>query len=496
MKNEKKTVNLLSYAHDRGVHYKVTADEIFNLINNYTEQKEFSELYNYFEQYYQLPIRVVKQSIRQHIARSYLFKSGKFNSRLRIKNIPKSILQYGALVYALFFTKRKSSVRNFKLIIDYICSPHELARFEKLLKLVGKDKVLCVTRDINIQQEFPKYHIYNKKMFRDIKFMDLLKSMSSEFFLGVWVVLRVSLKTKVNLFPTTLKIIHSYLSFKSLFEYNKAEYIIQERHYDTDAVKNYLFKESGGIASTSIQKNIFQTDPIFFYIDIDVLFSLGNDGYSRALEYGGRIDNIQPVGSLFMEYYWFNNKYEYNKEYDIAILGINTSNAYERLDSYNEFMEDYYSLYRWVAKLSIDNPEYNIVLIHHNTAGEDKIEDDILFGSNVRVLDKNTNSYKVAFSSRCTITYGSTMGYELNAHNLPTFFIDPGSRCSFLPENGCDYIDKMRVDSYDALQSLMNQIVGDKDIKIVMRESSDMWCLESSEVSNRIYKNFINEKAV
>ena len=491
-----KSIDLINYTHNREAHYKTTADEIFNLINNYTDQKELLGLYSYFDKKYQLPERVVKQKIRQHIARSYLFKSGKFNSKLRIKNIPKSILQYGALFYALFFTKRKSKVKNFKLIIDNICAPHELERFEKLLNLVGKDKVLCVTRDINIEQDFSKYHIYNKKLFRDINLKDLSRSIFSEFFLGIWVVLRVSIKTKVNLFPVSLQIIHSYLSSKALFESNRAQYMIQERHYDTNAVKNYMFKRLGGVASTSIQKNIFQTDPIFFYIDTDVLFSLGNDGYSRAFEYGGRIDYIEPVGSLFMEYYWFNNKHDYEKKYDIAILGINTSNAYERLDSYNEFIDDYYSLYRWAAKLSIDNPEYNIVLIHHSSAGKDSMEDDILLGSNVRVLDKNHNSYEVAFSSRYAITYGSTMGYELNAHNLPTFFIDPGRRCSFLPEEGQDYIDEMRVDSYDNFHLLMNEIVGENNVKDIMQESSNMWCLESSEVSNRIYNHFINEKVV
>ena len=496
MTTEKKGVDLINYTHDRGAHYKVTADEIFNLINNYTDQKELTDLYNYFEKSYQLPTPVAKQAIRQYIARSYLLKSGKFDSKLRIKNIPKSILRYGALVYALFFTKRKSKVKNFKLIIDDICAPHELERFEKLLNLVGKDKVLCITRDINIEQDFPEYCIYNKKLFRDINLTDLLKSIFNEFFFGVWVVLKASVKTKVNLFPASLEVIHSYLSFKALFESNSAEYVIQERHYGTNAVKNYLFKQLGGIASTSIQKNILQTDPMFFYIDIDILFSLGTDGYSRAFEYGGRIDDVRPVGSLFMEYYWFNKKYEYKKKYDIAIIGINTSNAYERLDSYNEFMDDYYSLYRWVAKLSIDNPEYSIVLIHHGSAGEDEIEDDILLGSNVRVLDKHDNSYKAVFSSKCAITYGSTMGYELNAHNLPTFFIDPSYRCSFLPEKGCDYIDKMRVDSYDNFHLLMNEIVGKNNVKAIMQESSDMWCLESSEVSNRIYNHFINEKVV
>ena len=133
MTREKEDVNLINYSHDRDVHYKVTADEIFNLVNNYTDQKELIELYNYFEKNYQLPVYVTKQAIRQYIVGSYLFKSAKFNSRLRIKNMPKSILRYGALVYALCFTKKKVKIRNFKLIIDQISSLHEFKRFEKLL---------------------------------------------------------------------------------------------------------------------------------------------------------------------------------------------------------------------------------------------------------------------------------------------------------------------------------------------------------------------------
>ena len=38
MTTEKKGVDLINYTHDRGAHYKVTADEIFNLINNYTDK--------------------------------------------------------------------------------------------------------------------------------------------------------------------------------------------------------------------------------------------------------------------------------------------------------------------------------------------------------------------------------------------------------------------------------------------------------------------------
>tara|TARA_B100001248_G_scaffold233181_1_gene194553 strand:- start:12847 stop:14319 length:1473 start_codon:yes stop_codon:yes gene_type:complete len=480
-------IALISYSHDRKANYKSTANELYNLINNYTDQKDLKNFYNYFYKKYNLPMDVVKQTVRQHIAKSYLSKSGKFKSTLKTKNIPKSILEYGALIYALFFTKYKKKIKNYKLIIDNITSSLELKRFEKLLNLVGGDKTLCVTREIDFKENFPNYEFYIKRRFRDIDISDLLKAIFNEFFLGIWIVLKISLKTNVNLFPISLRIIHNYLSFKSLFESNKAQYIIQGKHYATEPIKNYLFKKFGGVASTSIQKNIIQLDPIFFYLDLDVLFSLGEKGCSRIPEYGGRVKTIKPIGSLFMEYQWFNKKRKIEKKYDIAVIGINTSNAYERLDSYDKFMDDYYSLYRWVAKLSLENPKYKIVVIHHASAIEDKIQDKILSGTNIEVLDKNYDSYEIAFSSKFAVTYGSTMGYELNAHNLQTYFIDPGYRCSLLPDEGEEYIDSLRITSYETFSILAEKIINKKKFFSSEKSILSNLCLESTEVSNKIY---------
>ena len=484
----KQDISLIDYVHNRKADYKTTVDELFILINDYTNQNELKNLYNYFEKTYNLPEFVVKQSMRQYIAKSYLFKSGKFDFKLTIKNIPKSIINYSALIYALFFVNFKTRVKDFKLIIDAVTSSGEMRRWEKLLNLFGADKVLCITRGLNLKKDFLKYNFYNKKSFRGINILYLLKSIFNEFFFGIWVVLRVSLKTRVNLLPISIKIIHEYLIFKSLFKLNKSQYIIQEKHYGTEPIKNYLFKKLGGTASISIQKNIIQLSPIYFNVDLDILFSLGEEGCSRLYEYGGRIDSIKPIGSLFMEHYWFDNQNECKKKYDIAILGINTSNAYERLDAYDKFMDDNYSLYRWAAKLSIENPDYNIVLIHHGSAGEDKIENEILSGSNVKILDKNHNSYEIAFSSKMAITYGSTMGYELNAHNLPTFFIDPGYRCSFLPEKGIDYIDNMRINSYESLNLIAKEIINKHTLVNKEKKFLNNLCLDSSKVAHEIYK--------
>ena len=486
----KKKINLINYSHNREDYYKDTANKLFELINDYTNQEELDKVYKYFEKIYQLPLIKVKQSLRQYIVRSYLLKSAKFNNKLRIKHIPLSILKYGALIYGLFFSKIKKRKKKFHLIIDYITSSIEMKRWEKLINLYGKNNVLCVTRDTNLIREFPEYIFYSQKLFRGFLFSDLIKSIFFEFFFGIWIILKASLKTKVNLFPVALNIIHTYLSFKSLFRYYQAPFLIQEKHYNTEPIKNILFKRYGGLASTSIQKNIIATEPIFFYMDLDILFTLGKDSIGQARNYGGRIDLIYPVGSLFMERGWFDKKIIENKKFDLAILGINTSNAYERLDSFSKFMEDHYSLYRWAAKLSIENPDLKIVVIHHTSAGEDKIHDNILLGSNVIELDKMNNSYDIAFSSKCAVTYGSTMGYELNAHNIPTLFIDPGNRCMFLPEKGLNYLDKMRVESYESFQdSVKNLIEKTNKEKIFLDEFRNL-CLESSQVSNNIF-NFL-----
>ena len=101
MKTVENNINLFKFTHDRKVNYKITAKKLYNLINNYTDQKELINLYNYFEKNYNLPTSVVKQSIRQYIARSFLLKKGKFNSKLKLRNMPRFVARYGALIYAL-----------------------------------------------------------------------------------------------------------------------------------------------------------------------------------------------------------------------------------------------------------------------------------------------------------------------------------------------------------------------------------------------------------
>ena len=55
MKTVENNIDLFKFRHYRETDCKITANLIFNLINNYTDQQELVKLYNYFEKKYNLP---------------------------------------------------------------------------------------------------------------------------------------------------------------------------------------------------------------------------------------------------------------------------------------------------------------------------------------------------------------------------------------------------------------------------------------------------------
>tara|TARA_B100000700_G_C14946358_1_gene809379 strand:- start:676 stop:1428 length:753 start_codon:yes stop_codon:yes gene_type:complete len=245
----------------------------------------------------------------------------------------------------------------------------------------------------------------------------------------------------------------------------------------------------GGIASTSIQKNIIQSDSGSFYTDIDWLFSLGNRGLERIISYGGRVDRIIPVGSMFMEYYWFTNLPKIIKKYDLILIDLNVIHAYNRMDSFKHFMDDYYNCNRWLVRLKKEYPSFRIGIKHHANASFDKIQNEIILDSNIEMIDKNLDSYEIAFNSHCAISYGSTMGFELSAHGLPFFFIDPGFRCTSLPDKEGDFISNLRVQTYEEFRDSVIEVLSKKDKTTTWLKNPDDLCLESSNVSNRIYNS-------
>ena len=253
------------------------------------------------------------------------------------------------------------------------------------------------------------------------------------------------------------------------------------------AVKNFIFHKYGGKYSACLQKNIHQLGSTGFYYDTDIFFALGKKTAERALRYGSRIDSIVPVGSFFMEHYWFDSHSDnpqYFKKYDIIYIGINVY-QHSAINSYHSFMDDYYKSFRWLVRFSQENPDVKIGIKHHMDNRLDSKEREIIRDSSIERVDRKLNSYQVSLQSKCAVTFCSTMGYELIAHGTPTFFLDPGRRnIQILPED--DLIDEWRVLSYEDFSKKVKTLLSE-DISSIANNNWDNICLNSRTVSERIH---------
>ena len=488
-------MSILKFSHDRTADFNEESKKIYKVIEGFGDNKYLQPLLNHFEKRYFLPEEIIKKRIKKLIALNYNYKSAKFDESLKISHTLystiKTILSYLKLT---FCTTRDKKVNNYKLIIDDIRDDLQLMRFEKLINLVGINDTLIVANYNSVDRnKFPDYNIHMIDWRRYNNYNQVIsKVIINELLFGIWICIKSSILLRINLVPIYKSIIDVYYHYKCLFDFNKAEYLIQERHYSTNPIKNYLFKKSGGSTTASIQKNLIENDHLFYYIDIDYMFTLGQKTIDITFEYGARIDKIIPVGSLFMEESLQNRYSEKEKNIDVLMLGINTMNAYERLDKYTEFMNDYYESIRWLVKFKKEYPSYRIGIKHHSSAGRDIIENKITLDSGIEILPKEQNSYELAFESRCIVTWGSTMGYEMNGHGVPSFFIDPGKRNTFLYDLRNKKFQHLLLDNYDDYQNYLVSTIGglvNKDYEVDLPKNL---CLDSHNVSKKIYKTFCN----
>ena len=489
-------MKLINYSHDRNANFKKSSDEFFDLIEKFGEEKKLESFFNHYEKRYSIPKKVLKQSIKRNIAQHYKYRSARFGEKLKLRTLPFSVVKYiGFLLLSLIYSRKKRCNKHYKLIVDEIDMSPYLHRFSKLINLFGKDDVFIIaTGEIDVN-EFPDYNIKRLKLFKYHDRYEVLKVIYYELFIGFWICLKTSIQVNLNLFEESISIIKTLIQYKSLFKSYSADYLFQERLYTTNAIKNHLFKESGGFATSTMQKSILELCQMSYYIDIDYFFSLGNRTAERALHYGGRIDHVIPVGSLFMEYNWFNKPQPIEKNIDVIMLGINTMNAEARLDKYVEFLDDYYKSIRWLVRFKEQHPSFRIAIKHHSSAGIDNIENKIISKSGVELLQKTENSYKLAFESRCVVTWGSTMGYEMGAHGVPSFFLDPGNRNSFLCDLRNEKFEHLLLDNYDAFHEALILVLN-KSNKQNYDDDKELWnnlCFESSNVYQKVCDVFRNK---
>ena len=488
-------INIYKYHHNSGNRFSIECVSLVEVFDAFVK-KCFSGLLIYYNSLYNLPFDAVGMKIKRRLGLSYLNRDAMFSSDISLSNMPKSsILFLGMLFKVLLSSIPSGSPETYKLIVRDIQSDDELDRLRPLLNRFDNNEVLLLV-ECNLKNKYPF------KIVRDVNFNNYLTSLSMrtaliELLVGFPYYVFLSIISKINVFHFTTRVINDYLRYSSLFTHYKSDYLFTERCIKISPLQRCLFHQSGGKKTLTVQKSLLAADQTSFYYNVDCFFSLGESTAKRALKYGGNIGEIIPTGSIF-SYQRLPINYKHDlvdnthPKYDLVLIGMNVMNNYSRFDTHDSFLDEYYSSISWLDKLKLAHPHMRIAIKHHSSASHDTYEDKIFNNSDVEFIEKDINSYSVAFNSKVVVTYGSTMGYEMLALGKPCLFLDP--RCGNIFIDDCGEraeIDRYRCKTYKEFEAMAVQLIesGGKSVDMDMSKI----CLPADGVFERINEYFDNQ---
>jgi len=448
-------------------------------IDNIFSEKHSLPIVKYYSNKFDIPLDISSLYIKQRISRCFYMKSNKFDRKLDNAYIIVSIIKYLLfLIYTLLLSSRRNAIEpnNFELLIEGLQSKSEIDRWVNLEREFNIDNAIFIAK--NDIDRVSKHNIFVYKNMRNYERKFLIRLLFKSFFYDIFFLVKNSFNLGVNLIHIHTLYVNDYLYYSNIFKECRAKFMIQDRNLGmTNALKNYLFKKSGGLFSTCTQKNIVQANSNNLFFDTDIFFTLGKKTAEDLFVLGARIDSVIPVGSLNMEGMSdVINQNNNSKEIDILYIGINAVNAKK------EDYDGYYDSVRWLANLSIQFPKLEIFIKHHPSCNDDLIEDEITKNTNIKYINKALNSYQLSSQSNLIITYGSTMGYELIGCGLKVLFFDPNKKNPFLISSLSR--SKNTIYDYNTAKQTLSNI---EEIATIKNKTD--YCICNTDVSKSIYQH-------
>tara|TARA_B110000285_G_C15116099_1_gene614179 strand:- start:620 stop:2086 length:1467 start_codon:yes stop_codon:yes gene_type:complete len=438
----------------------------------------------------QIPKDIIKFEFKKYLSLSYNFKLRKFNNNkyqiqiLKLKwLIVSSVSYYANLLVFILFSKNIYFKKKIKLIYDEVFTEHELNRAEVFLKKIKSHKIISKVKSKKNSNifDFPQFFGCSRQY--------LYKNFFNFFIIIPYFVFKTSLKDKINYFPFYNYAIKKTIRYETVFKKYRANVLIQERPYTTSAIKNYLFKKYGGKKTCCFQRILFHIGNTSFYINTDILFSLGKMSAKTLEITGTKIGKIVPLGSFMYYSKWIKSKKIKTKKYDIIFLG---GNNVPSMAINEKYLKNYYLQLNWLRKISLENPKLKILMKHHlNNKYHDPKELKILEGTNIERITSNTlsdkfnNSYGYAINSKLRLSWCSTMGYELLGHNYQCFFLDPNYENLEFFQN-YSFNKKYRIKNFFEFKSKINEILV-KNIKEKV-SNPENYCFNSKDFLSKFIK--------
>ena len=461
-------------------------------ITDFTNQEQYIELINEFSKVLKVPTEVIQKKSNQIISGYFDYRVGKFKKIFNSFFILKDLLIYfGILNWGILFSKKINLVKTTDIIIDDISDHLSYNRHIKLMSLfrsclvftngiIGRLKFNSAATTISIKKLF----LFNKDCLNNNKFKQYKFLIKLIYF---------SFKFNFNFFLIFKIVLYTSCKYKTFFSMYKAKYLLHDRFYRTCPIRNYYFKDNGGLISACTQKNIC-CSTISLFMNIDTLFTLGDEKHTkkRLLELGGDVSETIPVGSLFMEHDWFTAGEDLIDvpSVDIIILGLNHNTWLDINDANNiNYLK---TTLDWIKQISLEFPKYKILIKHHANLKNNKYEETYFKEANVETLIKTKSmnaSYGYLQKSKIAFSFASTMVLEGISLDNQCFYMDPNlnGTCFF---KGLDHISEIRIKSYDEFKEQIVNVI-EKGIKKQLNKS--FFCLKSDKTSNRIYEHLSNK---
>ena len=477
--------NINQFSLDRKKDPEVLNKILINYIDNFVEDKKFASSIDWLSSEVQISSKSLSSDCKLFIFNQFENINGKFNSTFKFSRLLFSSIKFFFFFsYIRFFSTKKINVKKFKLIIDDVDKWINVDRYNNLNKLLN----LIFITNYNVKKKinffefsFGSYFLRNRYNKNNLKFL------SKIFFKSI----SLSIRLKTNIVPIIISIIYKIFKYDTIFSNIKGDILLQERHYNTSAIKNEIFKKKGGLIASTIQKNLIQLNGPGMFINCDLLLTLGKKSAENLVEYGCNIKKKTPVGSLFMEHHFYNKKHKNSFPiYDLISFESNQVDTKFHAVN-NDFLEDMYLHYHWIKKLSIKYPELRIGLKHKNYISDKKELEIFKNSKNIFHLTnagKENESYHLGAKAKALCTWTSTLGYEFIGNGKDCLYLDPGGRNSaFLRKNKENSL--IRVTEYEDFEfKIINMIKLDK--KIVGDTLRENYCLNSQAVSRNIVEAY------
>lgn len=459
-----------------------------NYIIKFSNQSNYKDLIRVFSHCYKIPIKYLNNQTKIILFRNFINLEGKFNNKFKFKKIFFDSIKF-LLIYMYFRIKSKSCSQNrkrFDLIIDDI---DVTTNYNKYKNLSRKFKTAYISNFEAKLKNLYNINNYNKLIISKNEINKL--SLKNFFTLFIRTII-VSIKLRCNLFPFTEDFFKNYFKYESIFNQIISKHILQDRHFNTNEIKNFLFKKKGGKFTSVTQRNILQLNGIGMFIFSDIIFSLGKKTVDELENLGGEVRFKKPVGSLAMEYNFYEKKKKLRNNFPAYDVVVFCSDHLSKMHSgYNSYYKDYYLHYEWIAKFALKHQNLNIALKMKRYIQDERVLEYFKKIKNVTFLYTKdiqfSNSYFYAEKSKVLCTWSSTLAFEFFGEKRESFFIDPGFRnVGFIPNK--TFLKRYKLSTFEKFEKTILKKINNRRVKKI--KNYDYFCLNSKNTSDRISKIF------